>query len=204
MTPPIPDFDEAAHRYTHAGAEYASVTRVLEGVGASPPYAPDRWQKAFGTAVHKAAELAIWGKLDFERTSPEIIPAINGLMEKVEEMKIRPIATEVRGVHLLECYAGTTDLVCSVFDADLAYIDYKSGHPARCVELQTAGYVELGVFMESMKDKPLFTRGRMPRRFSMQLTPNRAIVRECKDPFDYSAFIGAVRLYRWMKERRKH
>ena len=207
MTPPVPSFDEAAHRYTHEDRPYWSVTQILDGLSLNPPYPADspeqRDKKAKGTAVHKAADLAVWGRLDWQRTHQEIIPYMDGLMEKVEEYKIRPIYTEVRGVHLVEGFAGTIDLFCSVFDSELAIFDYKSGSIARCVELQTAGYGELALYMESFKAQPLFTRAKMPRRFSMQLTPGRAIVRECVDPFDYAAFIGAVRLFKWQNERRQ-
>lgn len=203
MTHPVPAFDDVAHRYSHEGRVAPSVTQMLAGLGLTPPYAPDRGQKARGTAVHKAAELAVCNRLDYAGTSPEIIPYINGLMEKAEEMKIRPIFTEIRGIHTAEWFAGTIDLFCTVYDSDLAVIDYKTGVPPRCCELQTAGYGELMLFIESMQPNPRFTRANMPRRFSMQLTPNRAIVRECKDSFDFPAFIGAVRLYKWQQEKRK-
>jgi hypothetical protein len=203
MIHPVPDFDDAEHRYSHDGRVASSVTQVLTGLGLTPPYPSDRGQQSRGTAVHKAAELAIWDRLDYAKTSPAIIPYINGLMEKAEEMKIRPIFTEIRGIHTAEWFAGTIDLFCTVYDSDLAVIDYKTGNPPRCTELQTAGYGELMLFIESMQKQPRFTRANMPRRFSLQLTPNRAICRECKDPYDYPAFIGAVRLFKWMKEKRK-
>ena len=203
MTAPIPEFDEGSHRYSHEGRPYQSVTQILTGLKLTPPYPPDTGQQARGTAIHRAAELAVWDRLDDSRTSQEILPYIEGLRVKMAEMKIRPILTEVRGVHLAECYAGTTDLLCTVFDAELAIIDYKSGTPPRCVQLQTAGYGELLAYMESLKAKPLFTRDKMPRRFSMELTPNRAIIRECTDPYDYHAWLGAVRLFKWLQEHRK-
>ena len=201
--PPIPSFDPVEHKYTHEGRDYVSVTQVLEGLKLTPEYPPDRGQKDFGTAAHKAAELALWEKLDWDRTSPVLVQYLNGLMEKVEEMKIRPIYTELRGVHLGEQFAGTMDLVCSIFDTDIAVIDFKTGSSVpRCAELQTAGYGELALFMEGMRSQPLFTRAKMPRRFSMQLLPDRAVVREHKDAYDYHAWIAAVRLYRWLSERR--
>lgn len=197
MTPVIPDFDEVEHRYSHAGRDYPSNTQVLEALRLNPPYPEDRGQKAFGTAVHKAAELAIFDRLDYTRTAPVIMPYIEGLMEKSREMRIRPIKAEIRGLHTGEAYAGTIDLWCLVYDDEPAVIDYKTGVPPRCVELQTAGYGELAMHMG------LTPRSKPPRRFSMQLLPGRAIVRECRDPFDYPAFIGAVRLFKWMNERRK-
>lgn len=203
MTHPVPDFAEAEHKYSHDGRPCPSVTQMLTGLGLTPPYAPDKGQKSRGTAVHKAAELAIYDRLDYANTSPVIIPYVNGLMEKAEEMKIRPIYTEIRGIHTGEWFAGTVDLFCSVYDSDLAIIDYKTGVPPRCCELQTAGYADLMLFIESMQRHPRFTQRSQLRRFSMQLTPNRAIVRECQDSYDHVAFIGAVRLFKWMSEKRK-
>lgn len=205
MTAPVPDFDEAAHRYSYVAREYPSVTKMFAALGLEPPYPSDdpKGLKPRGTAIHRACDLAAWDRLDKARTTQELIPYVDGFEEKVREMNIRPIYTERRGVHLIEGYAGTLDLFCRVYDDDLAVIDYKTGNPPRCVELQTAGYGLLALYMESFKAAPLFTRDKMPRRFSMQLTPGRAIVRECSDPFDYTAFLGAVALYKWQQEKRK-
>lgn len=205
MIYPVPDFDEAAHRYSHQGREYPSVTKMFAALGLEPPYPADdpNGLKPRGTAIHRACDLAAWDRLDKARTTPELIPYVEGFEEKKREMNIRPIYTETRGVHLIEGYAGTLDLLCHAYDNDLAIIDYKSGHPARCVELQTALYAYLALYMEGFKEKPIFTRDKMPRRFSMQLTPGRAIVRECRDEFDYTAALGAVALYKWQAEKRK-
>lgn len=200
-------FDANAHRYTLNGIPAPSVTTILEGVKLSPPYAENITAMHFGTAVHKACELQTAGKLDENRTHPEVVEYVAGFKEKCAEMNIRPIATELRVFHGRDHYAGTLDLWCHVFGDDHALIDFKSGSSVpRCVELQLAGYGDALIWMMEnglITGTPLFTRSKMPRRFSMQLTPGRAIVREYTDPHDYEAFRGAVALYKWIIEKRK-
>ena len=203
-----PDFDPIRHRYTLNGQPYPSATQVLDWLKLTPPYpeTDDNSKKELGTAVHKAVELAMCDRLDFTKTSADLIPYVNGAMEKKHEMRIRPIFTEMRGVNLQEGYAGTLDLFAWVYDDELAVIDYKTGTPPRCAELQTAGYVLLvHSMLSSLRQRPTwyFEIDKPPRRFSMQLFENRAIVREYRDPYDFIAFIAAVRLYKWTQERRK-
>ena len=200
-------FDTAAHRYTLDGAVVPSVTKILEGMALAPPYKDNKDSLTFGTAVHKACELHATGRLDADGTHPKVMEYVAGFAEKCAEMNIVPIKTELRVFHGHEHYAGTVDLWCKIYDGQHAIIDFKSGTSVpRCVELQTAGYAEALKWMFQfgfVEECPITVGGGMPRRFSMQLTPNRAIVRECKDEYDFPAFIGACRLFKWMKEKRK-
>src|ERR1019366_3563719 len=153
--------------------------------------------------THRACELAVSQRLDRDGTHPEIIPYVNGFMEKAEEMNIRPIFTEMRGLHGGEWYAGTLDLFCLIYTGDLAIIDLKTGTPPRCSELQTAGYEEMLRYIVKIQKHPTFGEKDKIRRFTMQLFPNRAVMKEHTDPYDSVAFIAAVRLFKWVSERRK-
>jgi len=196
-------FNATDHTYSHLGRSYPSVTQILKALRLEPPYPEDtNGARELGTAAHKATELAAWNKLDTNKTSPVLMEYVAGFLEKAREMNIRPIASELRGIHLIDAYAGTLDLLCRVFDGEIAIIDYKTGQVARSCELQTAGYAELALYLESLKPQALFTRANMPRRFSMQLTPRRAIVREYQDTHDFAAWRGAVALYKWQTEKR--
>ncbi len=199
-----PDFAEDTHVYTFNGQRYPSVTQILGGLGLTPRYPEDRGQREFGKAAHRAVESAAWGRLDRAGTSKVLLPYVDGFCEKADEYKIVPIYTEVRGVHLAEGFAGMVDLFCTIFGGEPAIFDYKTGGVPRAVELQTAGYGELMFAIDRCQPDPLLARKYMPRRFSMQLLPGRAIVKEYRDPYDYVAFIGAVRLFKWQEERRRH
>ena len=191
------NFDNATHRYTVAGLERPSVTRIISDMKLAPPYPEDdpKGLKPFGTACHRAADLLIWDRLDIAKTDPRIQPRMEGLAEKVREMRIVPIKTEMRVYHDEMGYAGTLDLLCRIYDEELAVIDYKAGVPPTCVEIQLALYVMAVRRMTGMT-VPI-------RRFSMQLTPGRAVVRECRDDFDYHAAQAAVTLWKWKNDRRK-
>ncbi len=198
----IPTFDPIEHSYTLRGRPQYGVTQILSGLRLTPPYPEDRGQKEFGTAAHRAAELAVWDRLDFSTLSSVLLPYVEGFLEKTHELKIRPIKSEIIVWHEFEGYAGKLDLWAEVNGGEQAIIDFKSGTPPRCVELQTAGY---GLALEAcgiQQGWPVQLQPR-PRRFSMQLLPGRAVVRECKDPYDYVAWLGAVRLFKWTSEHRK-
>lgn len=199
-------FEADGHRYFRDGREQVAATHVIEALRLGPPYPVDRGQMEFGTACHKASEFAMWGRLDEPNTSPVLMPYVRGVMVKAQEMRIRPIHTELRIWHP-EGYAGTLDLFCEVYGTDLAVIDYKTGQPPNCVELQLALYVEglAALIRAGIIKHPAWPKNYQKdvRRFSMQLLPERAVVRECRDEYDFAAALGAVRVYKWKYERRK-
>lgn len=218
MTTPHPplNFDPASHRYSVEGSPYTSVTQMIGALKLQPPYpeGDPKGLKDLGVAVHKAAELAMWDRLDDATTSPELLPYIAGLREKKREMNIRPIATELQLYDPLDGIAGTLDLFCWVYDAELALIDYKrSNSVANCTELQLAGYERLIRRADAagriepirMADGPRcgLHIGYPIRRFSMKLLENRAVVREYLDPQDHAAWAGAIELYKWASHRPK-
>lgn len=190
MTPDLQLDDQ--HRYWRNGNEVPGVTRILGDLGLTPPYPEDRGWLEFGRAVHKCTELFLYDRLDLATTSPVLVPYVNGFAEKAQEMRIRPIRLEHRVYHDTEGYAGTLDIVCSVFDAEEAIIDCKTGAPPECTALQLALYD----LAEQRQSKPLGVP--LPRkRYAFYLQPDRCIVKPYTDPFDYTAAIAAVRLWKW-------
>src|SRR5579885_2641425 len=174
------EFDSVEHAYRMGGRQLPSVTQILEGLRLTPPYPEDRGALDFGRAVHKCCELAANGRWNPTTTSPVLVPYVNGFMEKVREMNIRPIATELRVWDPIELYAGTMDLWCWIYDEEQAVIDLKTGVPPACVELQTAGYVTALRRLLASMDTTFPKVSKTIRRFSMQLLPDRAVNRECK------------------------
>jgi len=199
------DFNPGTHEYTVSGKVKRSTTQIITDLGLAPPYADNQQAKEFGTWVHKACEFAAWDKLDDAATSPvTMLPYINGFREKAAELKIRPIATELLVYHGLLDYCGTLDLLCWINADELAIVDFKCGQPPPCVELQTAGYVVALKWMSQKAQIAGLSARKLNaiRRFSMQLLPDRAILRECPDPFDLTAWEGAVNLWKWKRFRR--
>jgi len=195
-------FDEATHVYSVRGAVKPSVTKIISDLKLAPPYPEDdpKGLKPFGTACHKAAELRMWDRLG--DCDSRIQPYIDGLDEKIREMRIRPLKTELRMYHGELDVAGTLDLYCEIYGGELAVIDYKTGTPPPCVELQLAGYADM--LVTTMAGEYEAVRHSMIRRFSMQLTPGRALVRECPNrAFDHHAWRAAVTLWKWQNDRRK-
>lgn len=199
QTPIVPDFDSATHAYTVMGARKPSTTKIISDLGLAPPYPEDdpKNKKGFGTACHRAADLRIWDRLG--SVDSRIQPYIDGLDEKIREMRIVPIKTEMLLYNPHLDHAGCLDLHCYVYDGERAVIDYKTGVPPPCVELQLASYAECLNEYERMANRPVVPL----RRFSMQLTPGRAILRECDNPHDYHAWRAAVTLWKWKNDRRK-
>lgn len=194
-------FDAATHVYSIEGAVKPSVTKIISDLKLAPPYPEDdpKGLKPFGTACHKAAEFRMWDRLG--DCDSRIQPYIDGLDEKIREMRIRPIRTELLMYHPVLDVAGTLDLFCWVYDDELAVIDYKTGIPPPCVELQLSGYAD----MLAASGANTFGLAAIDiRRFSMQLTPGRALVRECQNrAFDHHAWRAAVTLWKWQNDRRK-
>lgn len=199
------DFDPATHTYTRRGAELPGVTRILKDAGLTPPYPEDRGWLEFGHAVHKCCELFVQDRLivgEDGRSYPGTLyqgstvlwPYINGFAEKVREMRIKPILVEHRVYHDVEGYAGTLDLCCTVFDEYEAIVDLKTGAPPESTALQTALY-DLALSRERSH------KGHR-KRFSFYLMPDRCVVKQYQDDFDYAAALGAVALWKWKRKKR--
>ena len=185
------------HRYWRNGNEVPGVTRMLGDLGLTPPYPEDRGWLEFGRAVHKCTELFLYDRLDVTTTSSVLVPYVNGFAEKVQEMRIKPIKMEHRVYHDTEGYAGTLDILCTVFDAEEAIIDCKTGAPPECTALQLALYD----LADGSSKGPFMVAGSTPwgcrKRYAFYLQPDRCIVKEYRDPYDYTAAIAAVRLWKW-------
>ena len=69
-----PILDPVTHTYSKDGQPYVAVSRVLEALKLTPPFpeGDPKGLKDFGSAIHKATELAAWDKLDATRTSQPV------------------------------------------------------------------------------------------------------------------------------------
>lgn len=199
--------NEADHTYTIGENPADATTAILTALRLTPPYPEDRGALAFGTAVHRCCDLAVWDRWDRSRTSLALIPHVEGFLEKKQELRIIPIKSEMIVFDPVAHTAGKLDLFCYIHDAELALFDYKTGRPPNCVELQTASYVHQMYAMKKAGQLEPRLATLLPedpasiRRFSMELTPGRAIMREYRDRYDFTGWEGAVQLFRWKQRR---
>ena len=138
-------FDEATHTYRVDGRVVPSVTQILKAVypdvyAGIPAHVLDR-KARLGTAVHKAIELELLGKLDYQSIHPEVQPYFWSWMQWWEDQHISPVACKAERKFYCEAgYAGTVDFEYPVA-CDVGIVDWKitsavvATHP-----LQGAGY----------------------------------------------------------------
>lgn len=199
------DFESSSHIYRVDGVVRPHVTRILKDLGLTPPYPEDRGWLGFGQAAHRCCELLVLGRLDqygsngdrhYPGTDEVLWPYIAGFHQKIEELEIRPIAVEQLVYHPTEGYCGKLDLLCTMNGkADECIVDLKrcTGNPPNSTALQTAAYDLAYPGPQSGKR----------RRFALKLDPFRARLIEYNDSgCDSQAWIGAVRLWKWLNRKR--
>jgi hypothetical protein len=204
-------FEPAEHKYFIDGRSAANQSTILTDLKLTPPYKDNPHSMDFGDRAHKACELSLDDRLNREATNKDIMAYVRGFDEKATEIKLKPIATEMLVFNGHAFTAGRLDIFGTVFGGELAIVDLKTGQPPDCVELQTAGYEDMLRWMAANgyldgRFSPEMIQRIKPepfRRFSMHLLPERAILKECPDPYDIHAWRAAVTLWKWKFARRK-
>jgi hypothetical protein len=185
-------FDEPTHTYTVEGKAMPSVTTILgvfnRGLDRVPTAILD--QKArIGTAVHRACELDDAGQLDEASVHPVVAPYLQQWRLFRQRVRFDVISNEQRVFNPLHNYVGTADRII-LFESDRSVLDIKTGIESPWHALQTAGYAAAAEQGEGVK---------IPRRFSLHLTPESYKLIEHKKPTDRPTFMAAVSLYHFMK-----
>jgi len=108
------------------------------------------------------------------------MPYLNGFAVKVRELKLRIVTTEQLVYHDAEGYAGKMDFFCVVNGNTPALVDLKTGAPPPSTALQTALYALALQRQEKIQHIADW------RRFSIELKPERSILKEYTDPYDYT------------------
>lgn len=121
-------FDETTHTYCIDGVPVPSVTQIIKPLYNYGMVSPDvlRRKGEFGTAVHKAVELYLYGTLDEETLVPELLGCLQAFKrwcaDYSREFDIESALVELAVAHEKLQYAGRLDFV---FDGQ-AVIDLKS------------------------------------------------------------------------------
>jgi predicted RecB family nuclease len=140
--------------YRHARGSVPSVTEVLKLV--EKPYL-EQWRRrvgqreankimqnaaAFGTKLHKAAEMVCWER--DKGVARDMQPYAAAVRTFVDRHVLEVLGTEVELVSGEMRFGGTLDLYCQLKDGSYAVVDWKtSASLTREMGLQTAAYALL-------------------------------------------------------------
>lgn len=186
---PTPDltFNAEAHEYRYGGRVVPSVTQVLSILSANDFEYVDgevlEAARSRGRHVHAAIDLHNRGELDEEALDPELAPYLAQWRKFLTDTGWTVTASEQRVYHPTLRYAGTIDT--GVWQNASWVLDIKSGTVPRTVGPQTAAY------QNALTPKPR-------RRLCLQLQPHRYLLKECKDPADFSIFTSCLNIWRFL------
>jgi hypothetical protein len=96
-------YDDSRHIYRDdAGVITPSVTGVFDVLGLSDfsminPSVLE-WKRNFGSALHKAIELLVFGKLDWDSVDDALIPAVTGTEQWLKHVEYQPTAVEEKRI----------------------------------------------------------------------------------------------------------
>lgn len=99
-------YDDSKHLYRgEDGTIIPSVTGIFDALGLTDFSGIDpavvEWKRGFGSAVHKAVEFLVFGKLDWDSCPEEIIPAVVGVESWLKSVEYQPIAAEEKKIIVL-------------------------------------------------------------------------------------------------------
>jgi hypothetical protein len=130
-------FDEVTHTYTIAGRPVPSVTGIVSAALGPIQYGSE-WHMERGTAIHKAAEIILQGRI------PRVDPRIQGHVDAVQMFVTREVAAVIeieRQVYSVRLrYAGTLDLIADTQTCGRCIMDWKSSGDVTRTAIQMAGY----------------------------------------------------------------
>jgi len=137
-------FDEATHTYRVDGRIVPSVTQILKRVypdvyAGIPPAVLER-KAMLGTAVHKAIELELCGRLDYTTIHEKVQPYFESFMQWWVEQNARNSAQERQFYCEAGGYAGTIDFEGLLNDVAWL-VDWKiTGTKVKTHSIQLGGY----------------------------------------------------------------
>jgi hypothetical protein len=195
------EFLEDGHKYCVDGKEYPSVTQILNDMGLTDFSAVGAdvlaRAQAFGSAVHKAAELYDKGSLDFSTVDSSIIPYLEGWIKFKKDYDIKIIGIERQAAHPGYIYAGTIDRIAERAEtATRLIIDIKTSKVKQpSTALQLAAYEHCLLFTE-------LPYSRFNQRMVVYLKDDGSYCAEIfNDVYDFSVFVGACKVWHWRKNK---
>ena len=202
MSAQLLEFDEAAHRYTLAGRDVPSVTRILDDnhfYDFTFVSAEDlEYKRRVGVHVHHASALYDRGTLDFSTVGEHIVGYVQAYMAFRAEWMGTITAIEQRCYCPAADFAGTLDRgfkMGGIRGSTIGIFDVKTGQPCAANKLQTAAYAVAHYGAQ------ILGRSRELYRFSLHLSPTgRYRIYVHKDlAGDFRTFQSCRQLYEWRR-----
>lgn len=96
-------YDDSRHCYRdESGVVLPSATGVFDALGLSDfsmiNPATLEWKRGFGSAVHKAVEFLVFGRLDWDSCPDEIIAPVTGIESWLKKVEYEPLAAEEKKI----------------------------------------------------------------------------------------------------------
>ena len=176
------NFEPVAHKYSFHGKEIPSVTSIIKRANLVDERFFNDEGRLRGTAVHEAVFLSIHNILDRNNLHKIIEPYFVQWEKFLIDSRFIPIKRFCESCLFNPTYhyAGKIDLLGNL-NGRHALIDIKTGSSI-IAPLQTAAYA-------AMPPIELYR----PRRYSLQLKPDRYILTEYTDKQDFIKFIRLLR-----------
>ena len=95
------------HRYWLGDRRVPGVTSVIRTF--APSFGAGQWFMDRGSAVHRAVQLQLEGRLNWDTVSPAIMGRVNAVLKFISDVGLRVEKVEVKDAHPIYLYAGTVD-----------------------------------------------------------------------------------------------
>lgn len=198
-------FRESDHTYWDGGKQIPGVTTILK-----PLYTGDlkfvsadilEYKSALGTAVHKAIELHVCGKLDYSTVVDQVAPYFEGYLKFERESGFLMTDSELRVYSDTYGYAGTCDLAGQL-NGRHVLIDAKTTSVlSPAVALQLAAYRE--AYNERARKEHY---DQATRTYALRLLPNdyRLVPYDpANHRQDFATFMGLLHVHHWCAANKK-
>ena len=160
------EFNEATHTYTYEGTKVPSVSTIINDLLGADYTRIDPFYANRGTAVHKAVELHLQGRLDESSMDEHVTPYFEAFQKFESETGFKVEETELKVFSKPLWFAGTLDLIGTIGGKQYL-LDIKTGQKQKWHSIQTAGYA-IGYGDEQIKRGAIY----LAKNGSYQLQPH--------------------------------
>lgn len=189
---------EETHQYLLDGVRKPGVTTILsdEGLWYNPNASPGN--AALGTALHRGARVVAEGRLDREKTHPDLLPRLDIFAAFLNMTGFQPVMWEQLVYSNIYQYAGCFDLLGRMRDGSMWLIDIKSNVPPQYADLQ------LALYEQAARECGIIDPSQPVKRFTLALMEARGNVRIPAKPGDSRSLaigLSAVTLWHYRREK---
>lgn len=187
-------FDDGQHRYTIAGVNVPSVSRIidtLEDLSAIPAGVLER-KTQIGKAVHACCEFLDLDDLDEATIAPEWAPYVNAYREFLVDYDVQWESIETKDANRTHWYAGTVDR--------FGLIRKRGTEPwlRALVDLKTRATLPPKIGVQLAAYEGLNPKYRGASRYALQLKPSgKYHLEQFSRAADWSTFLACLTVYKF-------